>query len=637
MCGIAGISGRAIETQTLKDIQRILFHRGPDDDGCVIYSEGRLGGLGSARTMASGTALLHSRLSIIDLSPAASQPMCTDDGRYVVVFNGEIYNFVELRQELEALGCHFRSRSDTEVLLQAYARWGTNALPRLVGMFAFAILDTVDNTILLARDPFGIKPLYYVKVEGHCFAFASEIKALLTFSERKADPQRVYHYLRYGVTDHGEGTLIRDIHQIPAAHFMHVNAQTLSVGEPVAYWTPDLGSTLDIGFDEAARHLKQLFMRTIELHLRSDVAIGSALSGGVDSSAIVCAMRAVAGRHLDLHTFTFVAGKDGFDEEHWADIVIQFVRANGHKVHLTHEELVDDIDDLVYVQDEPFGSTNIYAQYRVFQLAKQHGIKVMLDGQGADELMAGYRSYLGTRMASLLSRGRIPEAISLLRRSGGLPGGSYAEVVQRAADHLLPISTRRILRHLVGRSFVPNWLNQSWFTRHGVDLTLPSADQGNSLLAQELHHSVSVTSLPHLLRWEDRNSMAASIESRVPFLTTDLAQFLLTLPESYLISPDGTQKAVFRRAMRGIVPDAILDRKDKIGFGAPESTWLKSQRSWVRTNLAELTALEIPALNTTAVLKEWDLIEDDSCRYGWHMWRILNLVRWTKMCDVKYD
>jgi asparagine synthase (glutamine-hydrolysing) len=312
MCGIAGIVCSP-ELELPRDWPavplRTLSHRGPDDQGWLAFTpeKTRLGRGDMAPDGATRAVLLHRRLSILDQSAAGWQPMTTADGQVHIVFNGEIYNYLELRQELAREGCTFRSQSDTEVLLQALRCWGPSALRRLVGMFALAVLDRQQRILFLARDFFGIKPLYYVQT-AQTFAFASEIKVLLELPgvRRAVDPQRLYEYLLFGRTDHGGNTLLSDVRQLPAGCFLEVPLDRPAAGQPSRYWTLDLSDRLDLSFDEAARRLRELFLESVRLHLRSDVAVGAALSGGIDSSAIVAAMRLAAPR-ADLHVFSYVA------------------------------------------------------------------------------------------------------------------------------------------------------------------------------------------------------------------------------------------------------------------------------------------------------------------------------------------
>jgi asparagine synthase (glutamine-hydrolysing) len=637
MCGIAGIvcgPGESERGQRSRGFLDLLRHRGPDDHGWLA-ARGNDVRLGKGDPEPGDVVLVHRRLSILDLSEAGRQPMGTPDGRYYLVFNGEIYNFVELRAELERLGRVFHSHSDSEVLLQACAEWGTAALPRLVGMFALALLDRTRRTLLLARDFFGIKPLYYSFADRHC-AFASEIKALVAGTTPRIQAHRLYEYLVAGRTDHGPDTLFAGIRQLPAAHYLEIALDDPRPLEPTCYWKLDSRERLDLSFAEAAAQTRALFLDSVRLHLRSDVPVGAALSGGIDSSAIVAAMRHVA-PGAELHTFSYVADDAELCEERWVDIAARAAGAVQHKVHATAEELQADLDHLIYAQDEPFGSTSIYVQHRVFRLARQAGIKVMLDGQGADEMLAGYRYYVSARLASLLRQGRWFAATRLLRHAAGLPGTSArSRLLLQAFGLLVPGRCKALAKQLLGRELLPSWLNASWFRQQGALPFDLGGHRGRDVLRAHLQRTLFETSLPMLLRYEDRNSMAHSIESRVPFLTPQLAEFLLRLPEEYLLGPDGTSKRVFRAAMRGLVPDTILDRRDKIGFATPERTWFMKLRPWVDATLASPTAQAIPALNLPAMIAEWQAIAAGQRPFDFRVWRWVNFIRWAERFQVEF-
>jgi asparagine synthase (glutamine-hydrolysing) len=642
MCGIAGVIGPGaidIARPLLASPLKTLQHRGPDDHGWLLATRsGFRAGRGELPPEPFDALLLHRRLSILDLSDAARQPMTTGD-RFAVVFNGEIYNYLELREELIREGCTFRSLSDTEVLLHACVRWGPAALRRLVGMFAFALLDSRRRTLFVARDCFGIKPLYYAHSRG-VFAFASEIKALLQlpFVRRRVNPHRLHEYLRFGRTDHGSETLFADVRQLPAAHHLEISLDDPRSADPVRYWDLDLRDRLDVSFEEAAAHLRELFLDSVRLHLRSDVPVGAALSGGIDSSAIVACMRTVA-PNADLHTFSYIADEDDVNEERWVDLAAARTRALVHKTVATPEDLVADLDKLIHTQDEPFGSTSIYAQSRVFRLAREKGVSVMLDGQGADELLAGYRPYLAARLGTLFRKGQWLEAIRFARRAVQLPGSrGLLRLLAQAGKALVPAGCRAMAHRLLGPSLTPAWLNGRWFRECGVTgPTTPAIGADSTdVLREQLRVTVLSTSLPMLLRYEDRNSMAVSIESRVPFLTPALAEFVLRLPEAYLIAPDGTSKSVFRRAMRGLVPDAILDRRDKIGFATPELRWLTALRPWVESTLASDRARAIPALNVLPMRREWGRVLEGRRPFDFRIWRWVNLIRWAERFEVRF-
>ena len=639
MCGIAGIINPSVNV--LAAVPRaadLLEHRGPDDLGYLKYSRGCVesGRQWLGTNALPEVVLLHRRLSILDLSQAGWQPMSSHDGRFWIVYNGEIYNFVELRDELRTLGHVFQSSSDTEVLLAAYAQWGHQCLNRLVGMFAFAILDTRKRSVFLARDFFGIKPLYYA-VQNGTFAFASEVKALLEMinSNRQANPERLYLYLRYGMGDHGSETLLTEVHQLPAGHFLELSLDQQKEPQTSCYWRPDTGETLDISFEEAAGRLRDLFMDNVRVHLRSDVPVGTALSGGVDSSSIVMAMRHLH-PDLEIHAFSYIAEDRGISEEPWIDLVARHAGLTLHTVRPQAEDLIADLDTLTSAQDEPFGSTSLYAQYCVFRAARDSGIKVMLDGQGADEVLGGYRYYMGARLASLIRAGDWANAARFISQCSRWPGVSKWWMVVRSADYLLPPPLQAPLRKMIGKDLSPPWLRQSWFTSRGVEPQALNYSTEPHVLREALRHTLVETSLPHLLRYEDRNSMAFSVESRVPFLTPKLVNFLFSLPEHYLVAEDGTSKAVFRKAMRGIVPDAILDRRDKIGFATPEKRWLSKLDGWVGGVLRSDVASSIPFFDMDAIHQEWRSVREGSKPFDFRVWRWLNLIHWTRRLHVQY-
>ncbi len=560
--------------------------------------------------------------------------MSSPDGRYHIVFNGEIYNYLELRRELLALGYSFRSGSDTEVLLAAWSQWGVGCLNRLEGMFAFALYDQKARSVHLVRDFFGIKPLYYCHF-AKGLGFASEIPVLLELEgvSRKVNPQRLYRYLRFGLTDDGGETLFADVKQLPPAHYLHIDLDNPQLSQPIRYWQPQLGPISVVSFAEATEQVREHFLQNIRLHLRSDVPVGAALSGGIDSSAIVMAMRYLE-PDLELHTFTYVAD-GGVSEEPWAELVGQAARVRAHKVRPSAAELVADLDHLIKVQGEPFGSTSIYAQYRVFRLAQEAGIKVMLDGQGADEVLAGYAIYGGARLASLLKQGNWNQALAFLRASQLEP--ALKDTWKSALGFLLPPGWEPLARRLIGQELVPAWMKVDWFVERGVRLVSPRRPHGREVLRGELLQSLTETSLPKLLRYEDRNSMAHSIESRVPFLTPKFVELLLSLPEAYILSPQGQTKAVFRKAMQGLVPQAILERKDKVGFATPEQSWMNQLAPWVEQVLDTEALSSIQPLKKEVIRTEFASILSGKRTFDSRVWRWINLVAWVRLFEVRFE
>lgn len=624
MCGIAGgfwcngTPENKVEGHLIAAVAAMKL-RGPNDQGYALHA------------IPTGiVALGHTRLSIIDLSAAGHQPMYSADQRLGLVFNGEIYNYRELRDELSTLGYTFVSDSDTEVLLAAWQEWGRASLSKLVGMFAFVVFDKIANKLTCVRDAFGIKPFFYTDEQGN-FLFASEIPAIKALKKEAVtlDWQRAYDYLANGDYDSQPNTLLADVFQLMPGHLMELDLASGTLAQPQAWWMPNIVERRDISFDDAVSQLREKFLASVKLHLRSDVPLGAALSGGIDSSAVVCAMRYIE-PELPIHTFSYIAKGSAISEEYWVDLVNQHVRAIPHKVVVNPEELAEDLDDMIAAQGEPFGSTSIYAQYRVFKLARQHGITVTLDGQGADELLAGYFGYPGKRFKSLLDRHQYFRAARFLRRWSQWPGRSLKTGILLSIAECVTGRSYAFLRWLYGASKFPAWLKQAELEKAGVSFQHARpvgqpADKGRRLMA-ELALSLTRRGLPALLRHGDRNSMRFSVESRVPFLTLDMAEFLLSLPEEYLISDHGQTKYIFREAMRGIVPDEVLDRKDKVGFETPELNWFKQMQPQVRAWLEE--GADLPFINQQALLDEFDQVMTGERKFSWQLWRWINFIRW---------
>jgi asparagine synthase (glutamine-hydrolysing) len=621
MCGITG--GWFLEEKDglevrMKAALYAMRLRGPNDSGHDFIPSGR-----------GAVVLGHTRLSVIDLSAGGHQPMHSVCGRYTMVFNGEIYNYLELKSELMDLGVTFRSASDSEVLLAAWAQWGKSCLKRLVGMFAFAICDRKENSLTCVRDGFGIKPLLFSYGDDG-FVFASEIGAIKALKKQKLglDWQSAYDYLVHGDYDNGHRSFVSGVSHLLPGHLVSLNTATGEMDNQVRWWRPEI-TQHDIGFQEATEILREKFLNSIRLHLRSDVAIGAALSGGLDSSAVVCAMRHVA-PHLPIKTFSFIARGSTLSEENWVDQINTFVGAEAHKIVVQPEDMARDIDDMIRAQGEPFGNTSIYAQYRVFKAARAKGVTVTLDGQGADEMLAGYSGYPGQRLHSLLDEKDWRGAVSFLNNWAKWPGRSRIAGCKRLAGELTSGDLYRQLRRLNGHRSNPPWLNAGPMVANGVQIGFdaqhePHEQPGRRVVAA-LRNALTQKGLPSLLRHADRNSMRFSVESRVPFLTLDLAEFLLALPEEYLISSMGETKHIFRAAMRGIVLDSILDRRDKIGFATPEKEWLmpiaKHMRGWLQQDPG------LPFLNQTKILAEFDAVMDGRRPFTSQIWRWVNFYRW---------
>lgn len=622
MCGINGLlvpEGMPFEKHRLERSLYSMRFRGPNDSGFFTYN-----------INGSTLALGHTRLSIIDTSEGGNQPMHSSDHRFTIIFNGEIYNYKELRTELALLGHAFTSNSDTEVLLTAWQEWGLTSLPKLAGMYSFAVLDRAEGTLNFVRDAFGIKPFFYAQDQGR-ISFASDIPALLELlpGKPKVNWQRAYDYLVNGDYDSNSQSFFAGILQLSPGHFMKIDLEQGLVHEPERWWHPKIDCKWTGSFSDAAECVREQFLENVRLHLRSDVPLGAALSGGVDSSAVVSAMRHLE-PHADIHTFSFVAPDHKENEEFWVDHINAHVGAVPHKVFVTSQDLSRDLDDLILAQGEPFGSTSIYAQYCVYRHAQANGITVTLDGQGADEMLAGYSGYPGQRMHSLLETGHWIQALQFLNNWSNWPDRSRRRGLKALLAQVLSENNYERLRNLSGSTFSPTWIKAEALTETGVELRYPqlaptNTQRGRQVMA-ELATALSKRGLVSLLRNGDRNSMRFSIESRVPFLTLDLVELLLSMPEEYLISRQGETKSVFRAAMRGIVPDDVLDRRDKVGFATPEKDWLMSMADTIEGWLKDSD--DIPYLDKSAILSEFREIRDGQKPFTWQLWRWVNFYRW---------
>jgi len=633
LCGIAG----AISTQAygggldakVKLATNELLHRGPDGSGQTKTD------LSSGATAVLG----HTRLAIIDLTNAGAQPYISPESDFVLTFNGEIYNYLELRQELEQLGVSFQSTSDTEVLLHSLIHWGENALQKLEGMFAFVFVDKKTNTVLMARDPFGIKPLYY-HLGNSVIGFASEPRSLRKiFPElNQVDEKIASDFLVFGYSDMTENTFFKGIVSLLPGHYlkMGLDSSALSV-QPVKYWNPNVSKENDISFDEAKSRFKELLFESVELHMRSDVAVGAALSGGIDSSSIASVVR-----HLypsaDLHTFSYIASDPRISEESWVDQIINWTGATGHKVSIDKDLLFEsDLDELIVSQGEPFSTLSIYAQFKVFQLAKEVGIKVTLDGQGADEFLAGYHGFPEGRISSLMQTGKWLEIPTFVKNWESWPGRSAKSLAAvYFADNFPTIRRSSAFISAAQKLGLIGNHNLEFFESQTRSLagSVPQQYKGSAKgfkgrkLTQALFEALGPKRLTSLLRFADRNSMHSSIESRVPFLNKKLVEFTLSLPEHYLLSDKGETKHILRHALKGIVPDPILNRKDKIGFEAATPGWGKG--SEVLKQVAS-SLEDIPLISSKAAKQAVNEVVSGDRPLDSNLWRVVNFARWYQL------
>jgi len=653
MCGIAGIiqaDDRPFESGLLETMTNSLVHRGPDDEGYVLLDAGDRekpftvrGSLRKAVGNQPGRydiGLGHRRLAILDLTPLGHQPMGTADGRFWITYNGEVYNAPELRRELRALGAEFRSGTDTEVVLEAYRHWGRASLDRFNGMFAFAIWDGRARQLFCARDRFGIKPFYY-RQAGARFHFASEIKALRCDPGYVVRPNDrvVYDYLTQALHDHTTETFYDGIHQLGPGEWLAVQVEEsrgrtrhLTLSHDRWYHLPDKTQTVRV--EEAAPALRDLLQDSVRLELRADVPVGSCLSGGLDSSTIVCLMSRLLPRGAaSLQTFSSCHADPRYDERPYIQAVIAETGALNHQVLPDPVALYGDLPAVLRYQEEPLAGTSVLAQWAVMRAAGEAGVKVLLDGQGADEILLGYPGYVGSRLADLIRNGRWLEGLREWRAWRRIHGSLHRTAAANFARALLPVNpVRRLRARMTGEG---QWLAATFARRMDAPTFRRPDLRASRRTALDEHSRRSVTQdLPALLHYEDRNAMAFSVEARVPFLDHRIVELLLTLPAEDKLHR-GMTKVVLREAMDGVLPARIRARTDKMGFVTPEDSWLRVAWRPQIEALLDSGSMRGRPYWRAPVLKDWyRRYCEGRMAVGPAVWRWMNVELWLRAyCD----
>lgn len=608
----------------------IVAHRGPDGRGWETFE-----------SPCGPVALGHRRLAIIDTSDAGLQPMSDVSGRYQLVFNGEIYNYIELRERLIAQGEIFYSQSDSEVLLRAYMRWGPDCLDAFRGMFSFVIWDIRDKVLFAARDRFGIKPLYLVETPAGV-ALASEIKQLIGISGRSATMNiaRVHDFLASAITDHMADTLFEGIEQLCAGEWLSVDTSGGRLQTERRRWYPVPKTRIAVDLNEAAERFHDLLADAVRLHLRSDVPIGSCLSGGLDSSSIVCLMAAMMPDGQRVNTVSACYPEKSVDERPFMDIAVRASGSNPSFVFPRPEDVFQTASDLTWHQDEPFGSTSVFAQWCVFAEAHRIGVKVMLDGQGADEQLAGYHTGFAHYLAGLIRSGHLLKAAQTIAARRRMHGASTAGQLMRLAPQLLPSALAAPLRKRYQRLSKGDWLESDILAGQGnPEGALASSarrlglDEPNDV-AGLCEIMTFGSNLQMLLHWEDRNSMAHSIEARVPFLDHPLVEFSLSLGNAHKFDGAVTKK-VLRAGMADVLPDEIVNRHDKLGFATPEQAWFRGPLKGEIIDGVEATLRRFPGLlNAKATRTMRDQMLNGAMPIDFTLWRIVNLGIWGERFGV---
>ena len=579
-----------VESSVIDRMTTAIRHRGPDDAG----------------TFFSGpVAMGFRRLSILDMSPLGHQPMSTEDGSVTLVFNGEIYNYLELRSELEALGHHFKSSGDTEVLLRSYLQWGTDCVNKFNGMWAFVLYDRKRGKLFGSRDRFGIKPLYHYSGGGHVL-LASEIKSIRASGLYRGSTnwQTASRYLLEGRLDDTPETFYSGITQIPAGAAFEFTLE--GKFKQWQYWSLDnLPASIA---DDPAKAFAELFEDAVRLHMRSDVPVGVHLSGGLDSTSIICAsarLREAAGATGPLMAFSYIAPE--FDESKYIRDTVEQTAATMVTLNTNPVRLWELLREVLWFQDEPMHSMTPLVGYELMRLTASSGVKVILNGQGADETIAGYSSYFTEYWRNLLQQGRM---ISAWREIGRYVKGHQGNQTSVFLDQLRYV----FQAWLTGSSAYRNaarWkrtrrdATSGWFTealfQHQVIEDAGAVRIGlNARLADSIYHDP----LPLYLRIEDRNSMAHSIEARLPFLDHRLVSLLFGLPLNWRIRGPWN-KYILREAMRGRIPESVRTRIDKMGFPVPGRSWFADALAEpVLDTVTSQAARERGIYNTAAIVRD---------------------------------
>lgn len=561
MCGIFGYLGN--KPIDLTGPLEVINHRGPSSTGFLNYF---LDSRKYTRSSAAGEgfkiAMGFKRLSIIDLSANGNQPFSSESGNFHITFNGEIYNYIELRAELITQGYKFRTSTDTEVALVAYQHWGNKCFSMFNGMWALAIHDVAQEKLVLSRDRFGIKPLYYYR-EDNAVYWASEIKQFWKVGINKVlNEKKISPYLESGILDYDQQTFFEGVLSVRPGSCLIFNYSDNNISsESYKFWKlKNNKSYSKLSYNESVSKFKELFYDSIRLRFRSDVTVGSCLSGGLDSSSIVSVAASLPEISNKIKTFTskFDIGK--YDESAYVEMVEKkFKNVESYYCQLTEQRFLQEIDKVIQHQDEPFASMGILAQWEVMKLAKKNDVTVLLDGQGGDELLAGYRKFY---IFHLIESLRYLRLITFLK-------GVYGLLQNRE----LNMFNLKEIRRYISRAPVFNY-----YSKKGHNSSSEKLRGFGSLksVRERIKLDVEAYSYPILLRYEDRNSMAFSIETRVPFMDYRLVEFLYAIPTNYKIK-NGFTKYLMRDALSGILPEEIQLRKSKLGFDTPQEVWMRNE------------------------------------------------------------
>lgn len=604
MCGISGIVGFNSKSgirEKLKKMNNLIKHRGPDAEGEYIVDK---------------VAFAHRRLSILDLTEAGKQPMFYDNKNLVITYNGEIYNYLEIKEELKRKKYEFINDTDTEVILAAYKEWGEECVNKFNGMWAFAIYDKKNEKLFCSRDRFGIKPFYY-RIEDNIFYFGSEIKQLLNDNDNEANLNNLINYLILGLEEYNDETFFKNIKKLPLSHNLVVDLKTNNIKienyydlehkiKNKKYWKEE----------EAIEKYKKIFCKSISLRLRSDVKVGTCLSGGLDSSSIAI----IAGEEYfrkSNRKMIAIHGKSiekKNDESRFAEIVSRDANLDLNLIEPNVNEFKNLIEEVVYTQEEPFGSTSIFMQYLVMQKAKELGCTVMLDGQGGDETLLGYERYYAAYLNQLPFY-KFYNGINKIKKNSII---SIPQILKYTIGYSSYYLRKKIIIDKKVKKLKKNYINY-------IDYELiKNSCKMYTNISKLQAFEINKIQMPHLLKYEDRNSMRNSIETRLPFIDYNVLETALLINDNIKIK-DGWTKYILRKAMDKEMSSQITWRKDKLGFASPEKTWLDSIEKDMEMSIKNSKIISSIIKFDELKIKDMDKREK---------WRFYNVAKWEEIYKV---
>ncbi|MCO6499300.1 MAG: asparagine synthase (glutamine-hydrolyzing) [Vicingus serpentipes] len=664
MCGISGIVSLQPESRklltSLPTLLNAIKHRGPDDEGTIFFSEkDKLITSGNDTPEAVKKSKLpftpkddinqlnenyfvglgHRRLSILDLSETGHQPMCDASQNYWIIYNGEIYNYKELKSELQDLGHQFVSQSDTEVLLNAYIEWGEECLHKLNGMWSFVIYDHHKNELFGARDRFGVKPFYFINNQNY-FAFSSEIKSLLQIPDFKKEinPKAVYDYLVLGKLEVGDESFFKGIYELKPAHSFKLNITNANFNTNKYYELSVNQKWEKFNSKKLTHYTESTYQKVydaIQLRLNADVKTGTCLSGGIDSSVVACVINdslKTENKNETQELFTAVYSKSNINEEGFAKNIADITNSNWNKTNPTAQQLKEQLEDLIYYQDIPFTSSSSYSQYKVMELVNKSSIKVTLDGQGADELFGGYSPHYNASLYNSLASCSLSSLINNLK---GRKNNSFRfqQLISLPIKHLFSkLFQSNYKNQLIKTQPELKFINESLWDNYAERFHLKN-DEFNCNLNNLLAYQYTHYTLKHILRLADRNSMRFSVESRMPFADDiHLVESIFNISGSYKIR-NGQSKYLLRNAFKQMVPKKIIERKDKIGFATPETEWFKELKPYFKEIIFEQKNDEF--VDWKGIQDNFEDIYNNALTTNTQrLWRLINFALWRKIYSI---